>query len=439
MTWNPRLLRQLWTRLRSTYWFLPAAIISGCVGLAYGMLELDAVLPQRAILQLGWVYTRDPAGARALLSVISESMITVAGVVFSVVVVALTLASNQFGTRVLKSFARDSGNQIVLGTFLGTFLYGVLVMRRVESEHHQFVPSLAVAVCIFLAMASVAVLVYFIHHVIMEIQAENVVAAVARDLFGTIDSVFPESLGHGAYTLQPESHPHIELPDAHRVCSDIDGFIRTIDSDRALDLAIRHDSMIEVVPLPGTFVTLHSVLARFSGTKNNEHVAKALLSCFDIGKQRTYEQDLSFAFDQLSLIAVRSMSPAINAAGAAEDAVTWLKSGLIRLGDRKIPSGYRYDNNNRLRVVTPTWELQRLLDHVLGPIRDVAHSHPDFVLHTILALGDVAHITHNPVLIRALQDHIQRFADIADEFPQEADKRSIRNAARGLLRQARSA
>ena len=86
------------------------------------MLLADDLLPTQYIVHLSWVYTRDPAGARALLSVISQSMITVAGVVFSVVVVALTLASNQFGTRVLKSFAHDTGNQVVLGTFLGTFL-----------------------------------------------------------------------------------------------------------------------------------------------------------------------------------------------------------------------------------------------------------------------------------------------------------------------------
>jgi uncharacterized membrane protein len=89
--------------VRTNYWFIPAVTIAACLGLAYLMLQLDAALPERFILKLGWVYTRDPAGARAILSVISESMMTVAGVVFSVMLVALTLASNQFGTRVLKA------------------------------------------------------------------------------------------------------------------------------------------------------------------------------------------------------------------------------------------------------------------------------------------------------------------------------------------------
>jgi uncharacterized membrane protein len=434
-----RLARRVWASIRSNYWFVPTLIIAGCVGLAYGMLVLDVILPQKLILRLGWVYTRDAAGARALLSVISQSMITVAGVVFSITVVALTLASNQFGTRVLKSFARDTGNQIVLGTFLGTFLYCLLVMRRVESEHQAFVPSISVAVGIFLAMASVAVLVYFIHHVILEIQAENVVSAVTDDLFETIDFVFPETLGKGAYKPQPSPRPSVNLEGMQEVCSQKEGFIRSIDSEKVLQVAVKHEALIQILLLPGAFVTRRTVLARFKLARGSkEKLQEELASCFDIGRHRTYDQDLGFAFDQLALIAVRSMSPAINAVGTAEDAMDWLKAALVRLGEREIPSGYRHDDQNRLRVITPTWDLDALMEEVLDPVRQSAQSNPGFILHTIKALAQAAELCRNPSLRTALEEHIRRFGGTAGGFAQDIDKANIRSTVERLLQDRRA-
>lgn len=75
---------------------------------------------------LGWVYTGGPNGARALLSTVAGSTISVAGTVFSIVIVAFTLTSSQFGPRQLINFMRDTGNKVVLGTFAATFLYCLL-------------------------------------------------------------------------------------------------------------------------------------------------------------------------------------------------------------------------------------------------------------------------------------------------------------------------
>ena len=427
-------VRHLIAWFRSNYWLVPSATILACVGLAYLMTELDTVLPEKFIIKLGWVYTRDPAGARSILAVVSESMITVAGVVFSITVVALTLASSQFGTRVLKSFARDSGNQFALGTLLGTFLYGVLVLRRVQSPPHPFVPSLSVAVSIFLAIASVVVLVFFIHHVIVEIQAESIVAEVARDLYDTIDEVFPEDIGHGGHAPQPPPTPNFDRSQMRAVRSRKEGVIRSIDSGDLMRLALQCDAIVEIVPLPGSFVTAQSVLARYlAPPEAHAKLDRKLPDCFDIGVHRTYEQDLRFAFDQLALITTRSLSPAINAVGTAEDAVRWLKAGLIRLGQRQIPSPYRYDDRNQLRIITRTWDLSALLGEVFDPIRQSSQSLPAFVFHTIEALGDAARCVKNPALRDALAEQIRRFADTANGFSQRCDRDNLRTAAAQLL------
>jgi uncharacterized membrane protein len=137
-------LLHLWDVLTSTYWFVPGVMLLASALLALGVLWLDGHW------HLGpgpsaWVYTGGPEGARALLSAVAGSVVTVAGVVFSISVATLTQASSQFGPRLLRNFMRDTGNQVVLGTFVSTFLYCLLVLRAVRGqEGHAFVPNMAV-------------------------------------------------------------------------------------------------------------------------------------------------------------------------------------------------------------------------------------------------------------------------------------------------------
>lgn len=426
-------LLRVWNRLRGSYWFVPALMIAGCAALAYGMIALDRSLGMKYVVHLSFVYTRDPNGARDLLSVISQSMMTVAGVVFSITVVALTLASSQFGTRVLKSFARDTGNQVVLGTFLGTFIYGLLVMRRVEGH---FVPALSVAVGIFLAVAGVAVLVYFIHHVINEIQAENVVAAVARDLYGTMDVLFPEEIGQESppaqESLNAQEAALIEQSGTE-VPSRREGFVLDIAADELLKLAVSNDAVVRLLVMPGDFVTRQTVLAKFwCEGSSSERLAEKLAGTVSIGRQRTYDDDLGFGLQQLSLIAVRSLSPAINAVGTALDAIEQLQASLIRIGGRRIPSPYRRDRKGNLRVITPAWNFSALLDSVLDPIRHAAARNPTVVAEAMSALATAASQARNRELRRLLLEHVERFADAGALFDQELDRRRVRDLQRTL-------
>lgn len=147
--------RASWEYLRGTYWAVPSAMSVAAVLLSVAMIQLDQLATARLLDRLSWVYTGGPEGARAVLSTIAASMITVAGVTFSITIVALTLASQQFGPRLLRSFLRDFGNQVVLGTFVSTFLYCLLVLRTVRgSDDAEFVPHLAVTVGVTLAMLS---------------------------------------------------------------------------------------------------------------------------------------------------------------------------------------------------------------------------------------------------------------------------------------------
>jgi uncharacterized membrane protein len=177
-------LSKLWEALHSSYWFVPTLMVVIAIALAFAMLSLDRAGKSGPIESLGWIYTGGPDGARTMLSAIASSMITVAGTAFSITLVALTLASSQFGPRLLRNFMQDTGNQIVLGTFIATFIYCLLVLRTVRGDDYNvFVPQLSVTVGIVLAIASIGVLIYFIHHASTTIQASHVIGE-GRQRFG---------------------------------------------------------------------------------------------------------------------------------------------------------------------------------------------------------------------------------------------------------------
>ena len=99
----------------------------------------------------------------------------------------LQLASSQFGPQLLRDFMRDRGNQIVLGTFIATS-YCLLVLRTVRgTEGSSFVPHISVAFGVLLALASIAVLIYFIHHVANGIRIETLLTELAAETRAAID------------------------------------------------------------------------------------------------------------------------------------------------------------------------------------------------------------------------------------------------------------
>jgi uncharacterized membrane protein len=215
-----------WDRIRSSFWFIPIIMAVGAVTLAFVTVAFDSRVTDWLRRTLGWTFVDGAAGASSVMGTIAGSMISIAGVVFSMTLVALSLASSQFGSRMLRNFMRDTTTQVVLGTFVATFLYCLLVLRTIRRvEEVLFVPHLSVLLGVVLAVVSVGVLIYFIHHVSVSLQANEIVTRVSRELIEGIDRVFPEQIGRGAPQIpaKPPDASFINafdrgrLPSVHRL------------------------------------------------------------------------------------------------------------------------------------------------------------------------------------------------------------------------------
>ncbi len=407
--WYGRLVSG-WESLRESYWFLPMLMTLGSAGLALGIVEIDRSSSATWAARLPWIRDAGPDGTRAVLGAIAGSMITVTGVVFSVTIVALTLASSQFGPRLLRNFLRDRGNQLVLGSLVATFLYTLLVLRAVGEEGS--VPHLAASVAVLLATLSLFILIYFIHHAASSIQASSVIAAVTLEIEQKLPTLFPESLGDDAPAPSPEHAAALEALDADgiEIASAWEGYIRFIDPDALMCEATENDLVIRLRRRPGDFVAVGTSLARIGPrARAGEAAQAAVRGAVVIGPQATAVQDLAFLTDQLTEMAVRALSPGINDPRTAIACVHRLGALIATLADRQMPSPLRLDPAQRLRVMAPSADFEEVVARCLDPIRRYGGTQTEVVLAVFEALDEAGRRTLSPDRRRVLAGHAAEF------------------------------
>ena len=403
-------LSKFWDSLRASYWFLPTLMAAGAIALAFSLLALD----RSESIDIGafsWIYQGGADGARAVLSVIAGSMVTVAATAFSITIVALQLASSHFGPRLLRNFMQDQGNQIVLGTFIATFVYCLLVLRTVRGEDYQlFVPQLSVTVGVLLAMASIGVLIYFIHHASTIIQVSHVIADVSHDLEQVTNSLFPDALGH---ELDPQDESARDIPAnfeaaARPVQSKETGYLQAIEDETLMRVACDENLLLQVKAYPGAFIIEGSPLAvAYPADRITHHVEKRINQAFVMGHELTKQQNVAFPIEQLVEIALRALSPGINDPFTAIRCIDRLADGLARLASRDLPSPYRYDQSHTLRVIAAPVKFETLVDTAFNQIRQYGSADTMVTGRLLAAIAAIAPFTRHFKQRYILQQHLE--------------------------------
>lgn len=353
-----RIVSGIWDRLHSSFWFLPSIMAVCAIAMASFLIVLDSIEALRVGWIAQWTYAFGPESARAILSAIAGSMITVAGVTFSMTMLTLQLASSQFGPRMLRNFMRDRGNQIVLGTFLSTFVYCLLVLASVRGSglgSGSFVPPTAVTFGMLLAVASLATLIYFIHHIATSIRIETILAKLAAEACRTVERVFPEH-GHAHVLNSERVQAQALLPDfggdGRSVVSSVGGYIQSIDLDGLFRVACDHDLIVRVERRIGDFVPhAGSLVVAFPYGRVSDAVVGDVRTMFSFGPERTPQYDMEFSLRRIVEVAQRALSPGINDPTTALYCLDRLGEVLGLLSDRRMPSGRIVDRDLKLRVV----------------------------------------------------------------------------------------
>ncbi len=403
--------------LGDQFWLRPALVVLACIGLAQAAIGLETARiagydPSSPDANWGWAGGAE--GARALLSAVASSTIGVAGTTFSITIAALTLASNQMGPRLLRNFVRDARNQLVLGVFLGTFAYALMVLRTVRTVAEEtFVPHLAISGAVLLALACLGTLIWLVHHVATSINVETVVDAVHRDLCAAVVARTRD---------EADQHPPAEAPRGDPVAPASGGYLQAVDAEALADWAHEHRVILAMRVRPGDYVPTGFPVAILSTGVGD--VAEAVSRSLTFGRRPAALQDLEYSVRQLVEIAVRALSPGINDPMTAGSVLDHLGDALCRIAPRHLPTG-AVTRDGRVVLVHPVTDYGGLCDAMFHMIRQNAAGSVHVLARMLDVLARVAEVEglasrlaelgrHADLVLAAARRDVADPSDLAD-------------------------
>jgi uncharacterized membrane protein len=418
-------------QLRGTYWLVPGLMLFLATVLSIVTIALDDRIWRAGTSAPSWLLIADPNGARTFLTTVAGSMITTAGVTFSITIATFAQASSQYGPRLLNNFMRDRGNQIVLGTFVATFVYCLLILRVVRSGNQaNFIPHLSLLTAFGLTIASVVVLIYFFHHVSTSIRAEYIIGHIGHDLEAAIERLFPEQLRMSWFEQGLRSEDDIPSSfndEARPVPAAASGYLQAIDYEALFRIARKRDLLVRMMCRPGDFIALESPLALiWPPDRMEDELIEAIKEAIVIGLQRLGVQDVEYALNQLVEIAVRALSPGINDPFTAMQCVDQIGTSLAQLAERRIPRGYHYDGEERLRLIRDTATFRGILDQGFDQIRQYGRGSAPVTIRQLEALAVIAAHAQNDSQREAVSRQAELIKSGADEtIPTEYDRQAV--------------
>ncbi|HEY7323192.1 MAG TPA: DUF2254 domain-containing protein [Streptosporangiaceae bacterium] len=432
-----RLLRgSEWRRevLRTNLWLVPAIEVCVAAALFACTYALDRAAYDGVFPVPGWAISGGPDVARTVLTAIAAAVITVVGVVFSIVIVALTLTSTQFGPRMLRNFIRDRGTQLTLGTFVATFVYAVLALGSVgQGSHGPFVPHISVTVTLALMLADLAVLIYFLHHIARQIQLPEVIASIARDLQQAIELQAGDSAESRANAAQASALIAGLGGGDGVVSAPRSGYLQYVEHQTLVAIATEADAVIHVMFRPGHFIVAGQQYASVWPADAASVVVRELAAAHVTGPYRTLAQDVSFGVDQLVEICIRALSAAVNDTFTALTCIDWIGDSLCKVAGRWQPTRVYRDDAGAVRVITTeaTWE--RLVQRACDMIRQASAGMPAVMIRQLGALAKVVERTPAGRERQVLLDEADMIERLSSATVGEASDRAAISRAYALV------
>ena len=378
----------LWASVRDSLWFAPAVAVATAVVLAIFAVRAPTPSVGNRMAEV-WLFGAGVDGAREMLSAIAASLITVTGVVFSVTIIALQLASSQFTPRVLRSFVGDRTNQIVLAIFIGTFTYSLLVLRTIQSESEDrdnFIPQVAVLLAMVLLLVSIGALIVFVNHSAKSIQASVILDRETTRTLVRIRHIFPDELS--APEWETVEQPELPATPGMSIAAADAGYLQMVGADTLGELADDHSLTIRMDVRVGAFVVAGQPLATvWPVSELDDEVRDGIREAFMLGPERTPDQDAEYGIVEIADIAIRALSPGINDPTTAMLCIDRLSEILVALARRRPPAPVRDTTDGALRFVALHTTFDRAAGLAFDQIRHHGTSNPAILGKLLNAIG----------------------------------------------------
>jgi uncharacterized membrane protein len=435
--------RHRWDRLMVSFWFAPTLMALAAVLLAWAMYWLDNLIPNEALANSHLVLSGTVGSLRSSLLIMASTVLATAGVVFTLLTLPLSTVAAQFGSRLLRLFLRDRTTQFVLGMFVATFVYcfaAALSILPVEVQPEG--PQLTATVGLYLMLATFASLILLVQHISTMLQAPNIAAAAGAELLDVINAEIPADLksdddSKAGLGIRPNSEgipDNLAEKESYSVRVTSTGYIQFIDMDSLLTLAREKNLVIRLVHKPGQFVSSGIVVALIWPADWVDEQLDLLISrAFQIGNVRTPTQDVEYAVNQLTEMAVRAMSPAINDPFTAMTCLDHMGNGLRKF-IRQSEKGSQYtDRDGRLRLVLGPVTFESLLSAAFDMLRHASCNNASVLLHMLEVIDAIGQESKAPEVRQLLLHHvslIQAESQVGDLI--EQDRQSIQQSGEAL-------
>ena len=415
----PDRLKNLWQQLLGSYWFIPTACVLVGILLAPILVTIDEHFDRETVREISFAFTGDDQTARAIMTAIAGAVLGVAGTTFSITIAVLSMASSQFGPRLLRNFLTDTPNQFVLGAFIGTFSYSLLVLKSIHKYDVAFgVPQLSVTFAIIMAIICALLLVYFVQHMVHAIQASHVIHGASNEALRNIHYWYKDSC-EIQHQRDVEHHDieQFQFWTATAIIAPSSGYLQQIYIESLITLAQDYGGVVQLHTSLGQFVTVKNVIGHFyqRPVAHANHLQKTktsglailprapdgifwqrLSTCIHLERQSVHSNDIAYSLGQMTEVAVRALSPGINDPKTAVNCVQSLTICLSVMMQHQPPSPYHFyipcddkndsDRNNQeksdilvnqqrvaiLAVVTKNPTIAAFIDTSLGEIRRYA-------------------------------------------------------------------
>ncbi|WP_299165612.1 DUF2254 domain-containing protein [uncultured Arthrobacter sp.] len=387
-------------------WVIPVLFVLGGVALSSLVIAIDprgTLVPQSI--------SGDPTAAMQILYLISFAMLTLTGLVLSLLVLVVQLAMGSFSPRIVRQILQDRPSQCAIGLFAGTFTFALLTMRTVvTSPEGGTVPGLAVVVSVLLVLSCIVTLVWYLDHIGQSLRVAALVDWVANDTIITLDRVFPD----------PGERQQME---SDLIRTPRSGVLFEVDHDRMIDLAHTANVSFEVLWSVGDFVPTGAPVVRIHG-KPDEVDIKATVRCIALGPERTLNQDVAYGIRMLVDIALGAVS-----SGPFDDPTTTVQA-IDRLHDvlrqivrRPLHSGEYRDDDGALRLSVPALTWEAFVELAFDEIRRSGAASPQITRRLMSALNDLLNLA--PADRRPALEHQRELlaASMAAAVEQSDDRR----------------
>jgi len=435
--------RHRWDRLMVSFWFAPALMALTAVLLAWAMYRLDNLIPNEALEGSRLVLSGTPGELRSSLLNMAGIVLATAGVVFTLFTLPLSTVAAQYGSRLLRIFLRDRTTQFVLGMFVATFVYCVAAALSIlPAKVQPDGPQLTATVGVYLELATFASLLLLVQHISTMLQAPNIAAAAGAELLNVVNAEISADMKSGddsnaRLEIRPPSQgipDNLSEMEGYSVRLRRTGYIQFIDTDSLLYLAREKNLVIRLLLKPGQFVT-PSVVAALVWPPDwvDEHLDQLINRAFQIGNVRTPTQDVEYAINQLTEMAVRAMSPAINDPFTAMTCLDHMGNGLKKFIRQSEKCSHYTDRDGRLSLAFGQVTFDTLLSAAFDMLRHASCNNANVLLHMLEVIDAIGQESNASEVRQLLLHHVKLIQDesrVGDLI--EQDRQSIYQSGEAL-------